>query len=345
MTSRPNQWRRRELLRKAALAGIAGVVGLRPRRGRAEPPPETTRIRLSRISSICLAPQYAAEELLRDEGFTEIQYLTTEKGRALMDDAGPYHALAAGTVDLNGGMVGELIARIAAGDPIVILGGIHAGCFELFGTDRVHSVADLKGKIVAVPSLGASHHLFVASIAAHVGLDPNKDITFITPPLEDAVKLFVDGQIDAIFDFPPVSQELRAKKIGRVVIDGRVDRPWSLYFCCMLAANREFVRKNPAATKRAIRAMMKANNVCALEPARVARALVERGHTAQYDYALQALKELPYSKWRDYDPADTVRFYSLRLREAGMIKASPQRILSEGTDWRFINELKKELKG
>jgi NitT/TauT family transport system substrate-binding protein len=336
---------RRQFVHQAALAGISGLVGLRPRRSFAEPPPETTRIRLSYIPSICLAPQYAAEELLRGEGFTDVQYIRTDEGRALMDDAGPYQALAAGKVDLNGGMVGELIARIAAGDPIVLLGGIHAGCFELFGTDRVRSVKDLKGKIVAVPSLGTSHQFFVASIAAYVGLDPNKDITFITPPLEDAVKLFVDRQIDAIFDFPPVSQELRAKKIGHVVIDGRVDRPWSLYFCCMLAANREFVRKYPAATRRAVRAIMKANTTCTQEPTRVARMLVEKGYTTQYDYALQALKELPYSRWRDYDPADTVRFYALRLREAGMIKATPQKILADGTDWRIFDELKKELKG
>lgn len=90
---------------------------------------------------------------------------------------------------------------------------------------------------------------------------------------------------------------------------------------------------------------MKANNACTQEPARVARLLVERGYTTQYDYALQALKELPYSKWRDYDPADTVRFYALRLREAGIIRATPQSILVDGTDWRILDELKKELKG
>jgi len=27
-----------------------------------------------------------------------------------------------------------------------------------------------------------------------------------------------------------------------------------------------------------------------------------------------------------------------------MIKSSPQKILAQGTDWRFFNELKKELK-
>ena len=62
-------------------------------------------------------------------------------------------------------------------------------------------------------------------------------------------------------------------------------------------------------------------------------------------YVLQALKEVPFGRWRAYDPADTLRFYALRLREAGMINASPQKILAQGTDWRFLNELKKELKG
>ncbi len=57
------------------------------------------------------------------------------------------------------------------------------------------------------------------------------------------------------------------------------------------------------------------------------------------------MKELPYGKWREYDPEDATRFYALRLHEAGMIKAGPQKILAQATDWRFLRELKKELKG
>ena len=124
------------------------------------------------------------------------------------------------------------------------------------------------------------------------------------------------------------------------------DRPWSQYFCCMVVANREFVRKHPVATKRALRAILKADQICALEPERVARAMSSIGDSRRaYDYALQAMKDVPYGKWREYDPEDTVRFYALRLREAGMIKSSPQKIIAQGTDWRFLNELKKELKG
>jgi len=90
---------------------------------------------------------------------------------------------------------------------------------------------------------------------------------------------------------------------------------------------------------------MKANEVCALRPDRSAQLLVGKGDTTSYDSAIQTMKEIPYAKWRDYDPVDTLRFYALRLHEAGMIKSSPQKIIAQGTDWRFLNELKKELKG
>jgi len=113
----------------------------------------------------------------------------------------------------------------------------------------------------------------------------------------------------------------------------------------MLMANRAFVRKHPAATKRAVRALLKATDVCALEPETTARRMVDRGWTDNYDLALEVLKEMLYGQWREYDPEDTVRFYALRLHEAGMIKSSPQNIIAQGTDWRFLNELKKEMKG
>ena len=113
----------------------------------------------------------------------------------------------------------------------------------------------------------------------------------------------------------------------------------------MVCANREFARKHPVATKRALRAILKAADVCALEPDRTARSLVDKGYMKNYDSTLQTLKDIPYDKWREYNPEDTVRFYALRLHEVGMIKSSPQKIIAEGTDWRFLNEIKKEMKG
>jgi NitT/TauT family transport system substrate-binding protein len=145
--------------------------------------------------------------------------------------------------------------------------------------------------------------------------------------------------------YPPFTQEARAKKIGHVVVNTVTDRPWSQYFCCLPTARRDFVRRNPVATKRAMRAFVKAYQICALEPERTARFLVEKGYASRYDYALQTLKEVVYTKWREYDPENTLNFYALRMREAGLIKSTPKKIIADGTNWRFLNELKKELKG
>jgi len=235
--------------------------------------------------------------------------------------------------------------QVDSGEAIVILAGIQPGCFELFGTARVRSVRDLKGKTISVLEVGGSEYAFMASMMTYVGVNPRKDVKWSANPPEEGKRLLAEGKVDAFLGLPPDPQELRARQIGHVVVNSIVDRPWSQYFCCMVVGHRDFVRKNPVATKRALRAVLKAADVCAAEPEKAARFLVDKGYTQHYDYALQALKDIPYNKWREYDHEDTVRFYSLRLHEAGMIKSSPQKILAQGTDWRFLNELKKELKG
>jgi NitT/TauT family transport system substrate-binding protein len=112
----------------------------------------------------------------------------------------------------------------------------------------------------------------------------------------------------------------------------------------MLTGNREFVRRYPIATKRATRAILKAADICAAEPEKVARRLVEAGFSNRYDLTMQMVSELPYAGWRDFDPEDSLRFYALRLHESGMIKSAPQKLIAGGTDWRFVNELRRELK-
>jgi NitT/TauT family transport system substrate-binding protein len=181
-------------------------------------------------------------------------------------------------------------------------------------------------------------------MAAYVGLDPAKDINWATHSSEKSIQLLAEGRIDAFLAFPPEPQELRARKIGHVVVNSGADRPWSQYFCCMVVGNRDFVRKNPGATKRVLRAMLKASEVCALEPERAARAVIEKGYATKYEYALQTMRDVTYGKWRQYDPEDTVRFYALRLHEAGMIRSTPQKIIRQATDWRFLKELRQELK-
>jgi NitT/TauT family transport system substrate-binding protein len=321
---------RRRFLTNLSLAGAAGLVRA-PNLLAAEGPLETTSVRLTKNPGICLAPQYVAEELLRAEGFTEIRYVDAPTGTL-------------GEADFTLAYAANFLRQIDAGDKITLLSGVMIGCFELFARESIHGIPDLKGKTVGVQGLGSLGNTLVLMMAAQVGLDPDKDIHWVADPAVKPIDLFIQGKIDAFLAFPPEPQDLRARHIGRVILNSATDRPWSQYFCCLLGGDREYVRKYPIATKRVLRAILKASDLCASQPERAAQQLVERGFTARYDYALQTVGELPYDKWREYDPEDTLRFYALRLHEAGFIKSSPNKIITESTDWRFLKELKSELK-
>jgi NitT/TauT family transport system substrate-binding protein len=144
-----------------------------------------------------------------------------------------------------------------------------------------------------------------------------------------------------VTDFPV----LRERKIGRSILNMALDKPWSQYFCCVLAGNTEFAREHPVATKRALRAILKATDQCGTEPERAVRRLVERGFIKlDQAGALQALNEIPWASWRELDPEDSLRFYALWMHEFGQLDATPNRLIAEGSDWRFLNELKRELK-
>ena len=328
---------RRQFLATVSLAGTAALVRGPPALA-AEGSLETTTVRLAKNEGICIAPQYIADELLRAEGFTDIRYVFVSQSTDRVK------AIARGEVDFSAGFVAPLIVAVASGEPVIGLAGIHVGCYELFGNESIRSIADLKGKKIGVPGLESAHHMFVAVMAAHIGLDPVNDVRWVTSQSPTPVELFADGKIDAFLGFPPEPQDLRARGIGRVVVDTTVDPPWSQYFCCVLAGNSEYVRRHPVATKRVLRAILKAADLCATEPASVAQRLLDGGFTARYDYALQSLSALPYDRWREYDAEDTFRYYALRLHELGFVKSSPQKIIADGTDWRFLNELKRELK-
>ena len=150
---RGERWSRRDFLGGLTLAGTAGLLGLRPEPAAAEPPPETTTLKLQRpvttLPGVCVAPQLVAEGLLKTEGFTHVRYVATgtpQRGRGL----------AGGDIDLTMGFVGTWIKQMDAGDPIVILTGVHIGCYELFASERIRTVRDLKGKTIGVTELGSS---------------------------------------------------------------------------------------------------------------------------------------------------------------------------------------------
>jgi NitT/TauT family transport system substrate-binding protein len=237
--------------------------------------------------------------------------------------------LLANRADISAHTAAAVLPDIGAGKPFVVLAGIHGGCEVLFGNERVRAIRDLKGKRIGVPAMVDIEYYFIAAMVAYVGMDPRKDIQWVeTHSYENLVPSFIDGRVDAIKVGPPLAQDLRARKIGHVLLDIGQDQPWNQYFCCIVTARKDFVAKTPIATKRALRAILKASDICAQEPESAARFLVAKGFEANYDVALEALKSLSYNRWRTYDVEDSLRFFGVRLHEGGLIKTNPPGLIS-----------------
>lgn len=327
---------RRRVLALLSLAGASLVCA--PPVLASEEKVETTSVRLWKSSSICVAPQNIAESFLRAEGFTDIQYVS-------LPNTEPTDGIARGAVDFGMNYTSVMIAGIDRGLAITMLAGVEVGCFELFVHEGVRSIVDLKGKTVGIRWLGSPEHMFLSMIAANVGIDPRTEIKWQAAAKIGPEQAFVEGRIDAFLGIAPVPQELRARHIGRVILNSMMDRPWSQYFCCMLGVSNDYLRKYPIASKRVVRAILRAADLCASDPAQVARRLIDSGLTkTRPEYVLQALREMPFDRWREYDAEDTVRFYALRLHDLGFVQSVPQQIIAKGTDWRFLSEVKQELK-
>ena len=196
---------------------------------------------------------------------------------------------------------------------------------------------------MAVLGEGVPEHVFLSSVLAYVGLDPRRDVRWESHPPEESMRLRAEDKVDAFAGFPPVPQELRARRIGNLVpARPRIARGPSTS-AAWSARTGTSCRSTPSRPsghcERSSRPPTCVPQTRSRQPASS-----WRGYAGALDYAAQALREIPYTRWRDYDPEDTVRFYGLRLHEVGMIKSNPQKIIAQGTDWRFLNQLKKELK-
>jgi NitT/TauT family transport system substrate-binding protein len=328
---------RRDVFTTLSAVGAMGIFGAHAALAD-EGPPETATVRLPRFfPASCEIPEYVADRLLRAEGLTEVRFVEEQSG-----DSSQW--IARGELDFDWNYAAIHIASIEAGVPIIVLAGMHSGCLELIANDSVHSIAELKGKRVGVFEFSSSPHVLVTLMAAYIGLDPTRDIEWVMSYDATSMQLFVDGKIDAFLAIPPEPQDLRDRGIGHTILATAVDEPWSQYFCCMLAGRAEYVRQYPVATKRVLRALLKAVDVCVSEPESVARRMIDGGFAASYDHTLRTLSDARFDRWREFDPEDTMRFYALRMNDVGMIKSTPNQLIAQGTDWRFLKELKRELK-
>ncbi|HEY8717581.1 ABC transporter substrate-binding protein [Pengzhenrongella sp.] len=310
-------------------------------------PPETTTIRFADTPA-CDPWYWLADPFLREEGFTDIQYGAGDP--------------AAGTAEFGVFYGNTLAAAVDTSVPVVAVAGTHTGCLELWARPGINAIADLRGKTIAVNRITFSTagttgrtatdfaYGFFVSLLAYVGMQPG-DANFVEiGPDTSIISYFVDGKADAIATGGPAGPALHGTKNnpGHVLLNSALDKPWSQNYCCLLATNRDWARANPVATKRATRAILRSIDAGKRDLRATAKAAIDAGRykanpaiTEQVVY--DVIKDQSF-EWRDYDPEDTVRFFTLRLTDAKLIKKTPTQIIADGTDFAYFRRLQKELK-
>jgi len=184
--------------------------------------------------------------------------------------------LGRGKYDFCANVTPAHIAAIAAGASMAILAGIHAGCYELFGHDGIRGIADLKGKRVGT---GAAADL-IEIMAAYVGLDPKKDVTIVLDPSGKASMSSRWASWTHIWACRPSRSCYTPAVFASRSSEPPSTRPGRSISAAPWPATGSFVAKYPVATKRVVRAMLKAADFCASEPERAARRLVDGGFAA-----------------------------------------------------------------
>ena len=328
---------RRRFLATVSMAGGAGSLRAPP--AAAEGALETTTVRLLHKPTICGAPQYVAEELLRAEGFTDISYTKIASSAEVND------AIIRGEADFDAHFAPQWVSAIDGGGADLGFGGRACRLLRIVRQRTCPQDHRPQRQDRRRDGAGVERPMFVSVMAANIGLDPVNDIRWVASQSPTPAELFARRQ-DRRLPRPAAGGPGSPRPAGwPVVVNSAMDRPWSQYFCCMVGGQQRVRAQASGRDQTSVAGGIEGCRSCApTTRPRVARRLVDDGFTPRYDYALQTLKEIPYDKWREYDHEDTLRFYALRLHEAGMIKSSPQKIIADGTDWRFLNELKRELK-
>ncbi len=285
------------LTRRGFFGGLSGATAgvlAWPLAAPAQDKLETTNVRLVQDPSTCLAPQYVAEALLRDEGFTDIKYIQ------VASDADDQEVIARGNADFALDFALKYVTAIDVGLPITALSGLHVGCFELFAHDPIRNIRDLKGKRIGGESIGSSAPAFLASLGAAIGFDAVHDMRWVTEATPPPLELFAKARWTL---FSPTRRRCSncAARIGHVLVSSTTDRPWSQYYCCLLPVNNDYVRKHPVATKAVLRALLRAADICRPTRPGGPGGSLNTG-SENYEAALATLRDIPYGKWRDFSP-------------------------------------------
>ncbi|HET6248070.1 MAG TPA: ABC transporter substrate-binding protein, partial [Tepidisphaeraceae bacterium] len=232
------------------------------------------------------------------------------------------------------------IKPIEKGLDVKITGGIHGGCLRIQAgvKTNIHKVEDLRGKRIAVSTLGSPPMIFASRVLAAHGMDPQKDVTWVIYPADVTQVVLANGQADAVADSEPIGSLLLNSHSVRTVCDQMIDAPYKDEFCCVVVVSGKLVRSNPKIAAKLTRALMRGSKWVGANPRAAAAIEVNKRYVSKADVDLNAavLTKLRYEP-RVGTCRSGVENQCVELKEAGILDRSTDPHALAARAWQSLD--------
>lgn len=194
-----------------------------------------------------------------DKGYWAEEGLTDIDIKAVGPAATHVAAFVGGSIDFSLNLSTDTMARSNAkgGKVYAISGSTNGNSYVLFGRKGITSIADLKGKSIAIDTVGGTSHLMSSDIVKKGGLTPGTDVTFITVAgtISERLQAMLGGAADAalatIAEFPALEPQ-------GVSILGKATDVYPDWQFAVHGASGKMLEQNPQTVTAFLKGMIKA---------------------------------------------------------------------------------------
>jgi NitT/TauT family transport system substrate-binding protein len=190
-------------------------------------------------------------------------------------------ALSTRNLDANSQTLNDTLSSVSGGvkQTIVLVNDNSTGNDQIIAAPGINSVADLKGKKVAVEQGTVDHYLLLLALKG-AGLS-EKDIA-LTPLLTDAAAAaFVSGKVDAVGVFAPFTTTALGRPGSRAITTSR-DFPGAIPD--HLTFDAKFVKDHPDEVQKVVQTWFDTLAWIKANPAEAVTIMAKRGGVSEADY-------------------------------------------------------------
>ncbi|MFL5341165.1 MAG: ABC transporter substrate-binding protein [Gemmataceae bacterium] len=312
--------------RRFALVGVPLVVAglaalLQGGCGSSKPivvPGEPIKLKVVYLGLTCEPPIFVAYE----KGFFQEEGLDVELVKSDWDSM--RDGLGLGKFQATHHLLMYMMKPIENGLDVKITGGIHTGCLRVQAgkNTNIKTLEDLKGKKIGVTVLGSPPHLFASRAMVAQGINPEKDVEWITTPADTFGLALDQGKLDAVASAEPIGTKLLVTGKVHNVCDQAVTPPYGDEYCCVVTLNGKFARENPEAAAKVTRALLKGAKWVGANPTAAAKLAVEKKYvSATAEINAQAISMLKYEPGVAKAKRD-LHSVAQELKQSGFLKPS-----------------------